>query len=119
MASDTPDIAVGDVLEVIEETHWLSESIAELDGLSPPLREGWLVEVTAVDDTDFMGFLLLGTPTGTAFTYAGCNWHRGDGKRVFTRSGMILRVGRAVSDGYEWLFPERINVWTRCQETEQ
>jgi len=111
-------IGVGDIIEMVSGTHWLSEAIADAMEEAPQPREGLLVEVTAIGERSILGFYLQGSPLTYSTTYAGCVWDRmSEHEAPINAAATMRKVGSKDADGeIVWTEPDLVNVYTRCKE---
>ncbi len=113
-------VIVGDVVEIIHKSDSIDVALANALDETQVATYGWLVEITAIGENVILGFSLEGRPLeSSSDSYSGLRWWRDDGlgERLFRQPFKFLKVGNRAPDGYSWEFPERVNVYTRCQES--
>lgn len=116
-------VVVGDVIEIVNKCDSVDASIVRALQEQETAISGWLVEVTAFGEECILGYSLEGRPLEASEppcrNYGSLRWWRDGGlrERHFHRPFKFRKVGSRSSDGYTWLFPDEMNVYTRCQES--
>lgn len=113
-------VVVGDIIEIVSCTDWLSKKIGKVIGDEPTTSEGLLIEITAIGQVCILGCLLSGMSANGGDKYKDIVWERTDQERSYRDGATVRKIGyraRPLDPTSEIVFtlPDLKNVYTRCQ----
>lgn len=113
------NIQVGDLIELVNHPHWFTRAIEESEGEEcPASAEGTLLEVTAIGEEKVLGYVLASDVDKPIVgdSYKASGWKRYyEYESCFDYAVAFRKVGTKVEGLYQWLYPDLVNVYTRCQ----